>query len=352
MPRLSLWRKDKSNDYKFLDRNIKEQFMIGGTAIMVHKYVGPAPQNATNDPTEPNYKTNDIFNETTIQDVLLLENRDRKYDQDIYELRGIYNVSDQDFDLTQFGLFINTDTLFINFHLNDMVERLGRKLMSGDVIEIPHQRDDLTLDPTSVALNKWYVVQDASRASEGYSQTWWPHLWRIKVNPLSDAQEFKDILGQASDPTSLGDLIGSYKHEMAITDAIVDAATKLVPDMNADVSNLFNYTEPDKGGVMNAEKFSAYYGKDVESGAVFPMMPRQGDLFMRTDFSPNSLFTYKGTRWCRIYDNIFPSTKEVVTDSVNAGQFINNTSTGIAPNGEEYTTRQPLGSVIKPRTDF
>lgn len=362
MPRLSLWRKDKTNDYKFMDRNIKEQYLIGGTAILVHKYAGPDEQSASGDPTLPNYSAGDILNETTIQDVLLMENRDRKYEQDIYELRGVYQVSDQDFDLTQFGLFINTDTLFITFHLNDMVERLGRKIMPGDVFELPHQRDDLTLDPKSDPLNKWYVVQDAARASEGYSPTWWPHIWRAKVVPLSDSQEFKNILNQTNTlPDTNGDVgsgttlveqTSTYSKELVITNEIVSAAEKEVPDIFPYVNNLLNVEEPNHGGAMSAAEFSTYYGKTVDSGAVFPVNPAQGYLFMRTDFMPNRLFSFQGTRWVRLYDNIFPSSTDVVTNSVNAGAFINNTSTSTVQDGIEYVTRQPLSKVIKPRTDF
>jgi hypothetical protein len=36
--------------------------------------------------------------------------------------------------LSQFGLFLNADTLFITFHTNEMVERLGRKLMADMTI--------------------------------------------------------------------------------------------------------------------------------------------------------------------------------------------------------------------------
>lgn len=348
-----------------MDRTIKEQFMVGGTSIMVHKYVSPVEpsDNKDHDPTLPNYSAGDIFNETSIQDVLLLENRDRKYDQDIYELRGVYQVGDQDFDLTQFGLFINTDTIFITFHLNDMIERLGRKIMPGDVFELPHQRDDTLLDPNASPINKWYVVQDSARASEGYSQTWWPHIWRAKVVPLTDSQEFKDILsksnntmpdinGDIGNGISLADQLGTYQKEITITNEIVEAAEKLVPDIYADVHHLFNVEEPNHGGPMSASEFSAYYGADVESGAIFPTNPPQGHMFMRTDFSPNRLFSYRGSRWVRLYDNIFPSSKDVVTNSVNAGSFINNTNTTTVQDGVEYVTRQPLSKVIKPRTDF
>ena len=44
MPRLSLWRPEKGNDYKFFDQRMSEMFTIGGTDIYVHKYLGPIDQ--------------------------------------------------------------------------------------------------------------------------------------------------------------------------------------------------------------------------------------------------------------------------------------------------------------------
>ena len=172
MPRLSLYRSHKGNDFKFMDWNIREQFDIGGTGVHVHKYIGPKQQLDTDDPSEPNYGSGlekDLLtgeeinpegwiNETKVQDLLFMENRDRKYDPDVYELRGVYNVTDNDFDLSQFGLFLTNDTLFITFHTNDMIEKLGRKLMPGDVLELPHLRDDLLLSHDRDAINKFYVV--------------------------------------------------------------------------------------------------------------------------------------------------------------------------------------------------
>ena len=147
MPRLSLFKPEKGNDYKFHDRNINEMFQVGGTDLNLHKYIGPYDQGETNkdgdaSPTQPNYSGSEI-NELTIQDLLFLENRDRKYAPDVYTIRGIYNVQDADFNLSQFGMFLQNDTLFLTVHLNDTVERLGRKPMSGDVIEFTHMKDCL-----------------------------------------------------------------------------------------------------------------------------------------------------------------------------------------------------------------
>ena len=343
MPRLSLWKKEKTNDFHFMDKLIREQFMVGGTSVLVHKYVQPADQGASNDPTRPNYRADDILNETKIQDILFLENRDRIYDPDVYELMGVYNVGDQDFDLTQFGLFLSADTIFISFHINDMIDRLGRKLMAGDVIELPHVRDDLLLDQSKPAVNKFYVVQDASRAAEGFSQTWYPHIWRIKASPMTDAQEYRDILQQQADEDSgvdtLKEALSTYQTELKISNAIIEAGEKAVPKYEQNTSNLVNDT---------TKKYNYDHGEQVEQGNSFPLTPTQGEFFIRTDYQPNAMFVYRGTRWQRVSEY---NDNTTMRDRVfNAGPFINNNATTVIGN-QEMPERQALSQVIKPKTD-
>lgn len=202
MPRLSLYRPNRQNDYKFLDRTIAEMYTVGGLDIYVHKYLGPKPHGddsssqtgGTQDATQPAYSyENPLF----VEDLLLIENRDRAYSPNVYVMRGVYNQQDIDFDLTQFGLFLNNDTLFITFHYNVMIDTLGRKLMAGDVLEFPNLKDYNPLNSAlPKALPRYYVIQDAAFASEGFSQTWLPHLWRVKATPLVGAQEYNDILSK------------------------------------------------------------------------------------------------------------------------------------------------------------
>ena len=197
MPRLSLYRSNKQNDYRFLDRSISEMLTVGGTDLYIHKYLGPTNQGASVDYTQPEYST---LNPTNIQDLLFLENRDRTYDTSIYRLRGHYNVQNLDFDLSQFGLFLNNDIIFITVHYNDMIELIGRKLMVGDVLELPHLLDYNPLKETiPVALKRFYQITDSNYASEGFSVTWYPHLWRIKCEPMVDSQEFSQILQEPID---------------------------------------------------------------------------------------------------------------------------------------------------------
>lgn len=349
MPRLSLWKNEKTADFHFMDRVIREQFMVGGTAVLIHKYLQPADQGHSDDATKPNYTADDILNETKIQDLLFLENRDRIYDPDIYELRGVYNVGDQDFDLTQFGLFLSADTIFVSFHINDMVERMGRKLMAGDVIELPHVRDDLLLDQSKPAINKFYVIQDAARAAEGFSQTWYPHIWRIKASPMTDAQEYRDILQkQASiDSTdTLKDALSTYQRELEISNAIIEQGERIAPTILDKNENIIQDTTK-----KYQEGASPIYnhGETLEEGLSFPLNPHNGDFFLRTDYSPPTLFVYRGTRWQRV--NTPDGPVDVRDRVLNAAPFINNDAISVVGN-QEFPEKQPLSKVVLPKTDY
>ena len=237
MPRLSLYRPNRTNDYQFFDRTISEMYTVGGVDIYTHKYLGPImPDNEGNsDATLPKYdQSNPLF----IEDLLLLENRDRSYDPDVYVMRGVYQTQDIDFDLTQFGLFLNNDTLFITFHYNDMIDTFGRKLMSGDVFELPNLKDYNPLDPDiQLPLPRYYVIQDAAFASEGFSQTWLPHLWRVKATPLVNAQEFRQILDKPFMPNNIWDPGNYYPNGTVVNSGdVYYRAIRNVPP-GTDISN-------------------------------------------------------------------------------------------------------------------
>src|SRR6056300_369909 len=248
MPRLSLYKPEKGKDYEFIDKRIYEMFTVGGTDIFVHKYLGPKnPNEADATADQPRY---DAVKETNIQDMLFMENRDRKYDPDIYSLRGIYNVQDIDFNMSQFGLFLSNDTLFMTIHISSSVKTLGRKIMAGDVIELPHLKDEYALNDYSVALKRFYVVEDVNRASEGFSQTWYPHLYRLKLKQIYDSQEFKDILklpAEEGSSKTLKDVLSTYEQEMQINNAVVQQAEADASKSGYDTSHLYTLQVDDEG---------------------------------------------------------------------------------------------------------
>ena len=460
MPRLSLWKDGRhSNDYKFMDRRMSEMFTVGGTGILVHKYLGTNEQNvvkttsisqANISPTLTFSSTSDVLlgnyavgtgiaanttvvaktantitlssNTTStltsgstvkfydnasqpsyinqsaqnIQDLFFLENRDRKYDPDVYALRGVYQVQDVTFDLSQFGMFLQTGTLFMVFHINDMIDTIGRKLMNGDVIELMHLKDYNPLDTTlPVALKRYYVISDCQNAAEGYSATWWPHLWRCKINPLTDSQEYKDILNQIKvdapegDPTngnislgSISSIIGKYQ---TINDAFLKEAETNVPYSGYDISHLYiksktvnelpgdpSGTTGDNGnvtadsgsigsdsGVLSPDATIQGYllgtggppnGMPMTSGISFPISPKIGDYALRTDYLPNRLFRWDGRRWVKIEDNVRTTLTLGSDNLTQRSSFVNNTDTYVNNSGN-VTVRQSLSQALRPKAD-
>jgi hypothetical protein len=363
MPRLSLYKPEKGLDYKFIDRQASEMFQVGGTDVYIHKYLGPELKDSgTLD--QPAYAQQNV---TNIQDLLFLENRDRKYDTQIYRIRGIYNVQNVDFNLSQFGLFIDNDTLYMTVHINDIINTLGRKPLSGDVMELPHLRDDFALNDFDFSMPRYYVIEDVGRASEGFSATWYPHLYRLKIKKITDAQQFADILNQPAidangDPvpdTTLRDLLSTRNKEYAINDAVVAQAELDAPKSGYETrqfytlnvepdgtpvletadettldASLISYQADDSEGKPLRSGYSGYLlgdgfpdnGHDFGHGIQFPANPGPSDFFLRTDFLPNRLFRFDGTRWIKYEDAVRMNMTNNDTRKTQKTGFINNTN--------------------------
>ncbi len=398
MPRLSLYRPEKGNDFKFLDRSIFEQFQVGGTDVFVHKYLGPVnPQEGEATPGVPT-NTNPI-SELGIQDLIFLENRDRHYDKDIYTIRGIYTMQDIDFNLSQFGLFLTNDNIMITFHLSSTVDSLGRKLMPGDVLELPHLKDEYALDDAMVALRRFYVITDVSRAATGFSQTWYPHLLRAKCEPLVDSQEFKEILdASAGDGNkTLRDVLSTYNKSIEINRAIIAQAETDVPFSGYNTDHLFTIpvkpdgtvdyadtsitditvdsTSLDSSAILSNSPKNVYVGYLTDNGVPpngapysfgieFPSGPSNGQFHLRTDYFPNRLFRYDGKRWVKYEDNVRMTMTNLGTDQTGQtsaypgqpvkltqkGTFVNNNNTATI-SGKVVQEKQALSKALKPKAD-
>jgi hypothetical protein len=69
MPRLSIFKPEKGNDFQFLDRNISEMFQIGGTDAYIHKYISPNDQGSSDDATQPQ-RSGDCSWKTEIENMI------------------------------------------------------------------------------------------------------------------------------------------------------------------------------------------------------------------------------------------------------------------------------------------
>jgi len=463
MPRLSLYRPEKGNDFRFIDRSAWEMFQVGGTDVLVHRYIGPGSAIQGDTPSTPSYTGDNVAN---IQDLLFLENRDRKYDPDVYVMRGVYNISDIDFNLSQFGLFLQNDTIFITFHITDTVEKLGRKIIAGDVIELPHLKDEYALNDLTFALKRFFVIEEVSRAAEGFSATWYPHLYRAKCKPLVDSQEFKQILDDIADrefykgtynstvtyypndvvlaangkkyqviqevtgvappnntyyalADTLRDVVSTYEKEMQITAAVLDQAEADAPRSGYDTSKYYTLQRTDDGTaelasvdaslvtvdaqtqatdeagnlLYDADGNAVYVGQTASSvilpadgdgyegyltkdgippngalftaGISFPNNPMNGQFALRTDYLPNRLFRFDGTRWRKFEDNVRMTMSNLGASDTATGEpfagkdvrqtqkatFINNPTVSTI-DGNTVKEKQSLSKALRPEADL
>jgi hypothetical protein len=382
MPRLSLYRPEKGNDFRFIDRSAWEMFQVGGTDVLVHRYIGPGSAIQGDTPSTPSYTGDNVAN---IQDLLFLENRDRKYDPDVYVMRGVYNISDIDFNLSQFGLFLQNDTIFITFHITDTVEKLGRKIIAGDVIELPHLKDEYALNDLTFALKRFFVIEEVSRAAEGFSATWYPHLYRAKCKPLVDSQEFKQILDDIADrefykgtynPTityypndvvlaangkkyqviqevtgvappnntyyaladTLRDVISTYEKEMQNTSAVLDQAEADAPRSGYDTSKYYTLQRTNDGTAELASVDASSVTVDAQTQA--------------TDEAGNLLYDADGNA---VY--VGQTASSVILPSDGDGYEGYLTKDGVPPNGAPFTAgisfpNNPVNGQFALRTDY
>jgi hypothetical protein len=211
-----------------------------------------------------------------------------------------------------------------------------------------------------VALKRFYVVQDVTRPTNGFSQTWYPHLLRAKCVPLVDSQEFKEILDSdagAGDGSTLRDLMSTYKKSIEINNQIIAEADLEVPSSGFNTNNLYVMPTRDDTGLINVADASIassdasldqpvldasavlktpnkdFYvgylsGDGVPSngapygfGITFPSNPTTGQFYLRTDFLPNRLFRYDGKHWVRYEDNVRMTLDNFGSQDVESGVF-------------------------------
>ena len=385
MPKLSLWNPNKTSDFNFADRAIGENFRIAGSGILVHMYEGPTTDSRGNADTSL----------TTIQDVLFLSNSNRKYNPNVIELKGHYTISDVNFDLSQFGVFLSSDTLRIQFHYNDMVDSLGRKLIAGDVLELPALRDTPIFE-NAVGINRYYVVQDALYAGGGYGNKWFPHIWLVRAKMINASPEYSSIINHAATgqtsgllgnsmglmPEGFSEMVDSngnigtgcdinIKNSLDLFCSIAGITNEIVAEAAENVffdpkffenANLYIYLDNNGYPVLGSSKFFSgdgsppnesseltLSGKMRGAGIMFPEDMQDGEYYLRIDYSPERLFQKQGNRYKLIEINLL---KTWTAYNRVLDTFIDNVNDAVLPDGRVISEKQPLDQVLKQKVDL
>ena len=203
------------------------------------------------------------------------------------------------------------------------------------------------------------------------------------MKTLVDSQEFKDILGDATETGSLASYMSSFNKEKEINDAIINQAEADAPKSGFNYKQYYVTPIDEKGNVRTdnvnnnsdrvsndkpvnstidtpaSSSYGFYYDGDGVApngypsgfGTSFPATDKnKGDYFLRTDFLPNRLFRYDGTRWIKVEDSIRLTTTNNDTRKNFKTQFTNTSGTKTI-NGLTVEQRQSLSDALKPKAD-
>jgi hypothetical protein len=389
MPRISLWNPVKGDDFNFADSSIGENIRIGSDGILVHMYEGPTTDSAGSTDTSL----------TTIQDVLFLTNNNRKYNPDVIELRGHHQPQDVNYDLSQFGIFLSSDVIRIQFHFNDMMDSLGRKLIAGDVLEFPTFRDIPIFD-NAVGINRYYVVQDALYAAGGYGPKWYPHIWLVRAKLITASVEFKEIIDQAATGQTAGGVgqgIGimpegftetsdkdgnpglgcnpDIKNTLDLFCKIIGINDSIIAEAEENVffdpkffesANLYIYLDPDTGYPIIGSNFFSGDGSPpnlptnnlenlvpagplVGAGVTFPPGMTDGQYYLRIDYYPERLFQKQGNCYKLIEVDVL---KHWTAYNRVLDTFIDNNKDTILSDGTVVPEKQAISQVVKQKVDL
>jgi hypothetical protein len=213
----------------------------------------------------------------------------------------------------------------------------------------------------------------------------------VKLNPLVDSQEYKDILNNiaAGDPnvttSPVGSILSTYNTYNNINQAIVRQAETDVPLSGYDTKPFFELPAPlgdfigasvtadltnitadqtvftADSGVSNPDyKMKGYLtgdglapsGATVSAGIGFPNNPNTGDYWLRLDYLPNRLFRFTGSYWQFIEDSVRTNiTPGAVDNLTQRAGFQNDTNTYTDSLGQTHNELQPLSQIFKPKAD-
>ncbi len=292
---------DKNKDSRFLSGVISETITMGGVVCYIWLLEGTFEQvdnngRASTQLDEGMGEAEDgIMSLFGIQDAILGENRDRSYSKDCYRMKGTYAVSQNELDFARFGIMMNNDIIQLEMHKGDMERICGRRLVPGDIVEMPHLRE-VGLQKTVV--NKYYQVDNVTKSPSGYDHTYNYHILALTLRPVVDAHEFIDIMERTDEyDNTIGSQLGNRDAMEALTEKIQQAAAEQANTTGWDITPLYIDDENNVFAHKWSADADAPNGKPVPMVSSFPQSPNDGDYVCRIDHFPNRLYRFQQGRW-------------------------------------------------------
>lgn len=263
---------------------------------------------------------------SNIQDKILMENRDRSYQDSAVMLKGYYDLVNVATDLSRFGIEIPSANYQIRVNFNACVGAIGRPIVIGDIIELPSETQ---FTPDLTPIKRYLEVTDVTWDATSYTPGWMPTMLLVTAMPAMATEETQDIFGDLGKAVDSSGLFNNddgnnslYQDFSDIAQTIDQESKTLVPERGSEGSNTIRAFETEeletaaaagfphlnKTGFNNTglyvEDAIPQNGQPYTEGPDFPTTPKQGDYHRLTYEGlakdvPARLYRYSTTksRW-------------------------------------------------------
>lgn len=265
---------------------------------------------------------------SNIQDKILMENRDRSYQDSAVMLKGYYDLVNVATDLSRFGIEIPSANYQIRVNFNACVAMIGRPVVIGDILELPSETQ---YTPDLKPVKRYLEVTDVTWDSTSYTPGWMPTMLLITAMPALASQETQDIFGDLSKAVDTSGLFDNddgnntvYQDFSDVDQTIVADAKTDVPIRGSEGSNVIRSFEEEEVaraielGMPDPSKMGLNYkglyvedaipqnGDPYTEGPTFPAQPTNGDYHRLTYEGlakdvPARLYRYSSTKQRWVY---------------------------------------------------
>lgn len=274
-------------------------------------------------------------NISNVEDLFLLENRDRDYQTTAIQMKATYDVTDLATEFAKFGIDIAAQYVF-NVSFARLIQLIGRPLVIGDIIELPCE---MQYDTNLKGVKKWLEITDTGWASSGYTPNWKPTIFRFTAEPLIANTNNRSLTSKKINSDDISDdLFMSGEIDLSLianqSDKNIEAIAKdKVPEVGTDTSTLITHAPDTADGIPEIYDSTGIYVEDglppnglpYTEGPDFPATPVDGDYhrlsYPTSTAIPTRLFKYsivKG-RWIyqetdnrRAYSTFKPSMTNIL----------------------------------------
>jgi hypothetical protein len=178
---------------------------------------------------------------------------------------------------------------------------------------------------------------------------------RVKIKPLTDSQEYKDILDGSDEnypDTTIRDILSKIDIDIGITEAIIQQAENEVDRRNFETAQFYVVPNEEMTSmypwIFTGDGIPPNGAELASSGNSFPSNPTEGDWFLRTDYEPNVLYKRVDGNWRRRevdYRKQWVAAHRILASFINNDTITNN-------QGEISPQKQALSKAIKPKANL